>query len=666
MAKRKRYLKVYQKKKKRKTKKFFLVLKFLGFFFLFFLLGCLFLFVLYAKDLPRPEKFLEREIVQSTKIYDRTGEVLLYEIYGEEKREIVPLEKVPRYLQEAVIVAEDVNFYHHLGIDPKAIGRAILTDLRLRKPVQGGSTIPQQLIRSSFLTREKTLERKIKEIILTLELDRRYSKDQILEWYLNQVPFGPNLYGVEAVSQSYFGKSVSEVSLSEAVLLASLIRAPSYFTPYGEHLDELLARKDYILARMERLGHISTEEKERAQNEEIKFAEPPKILAPHFTIGYVMEYLEKEYSQDFLREKGLRVYTSLDWELQKLAEEIVRERAKINEGYRAFNASLIAISPKTGEILAMVGSKDWFADPYPEGCIPGSNVPGESCLFEPYLNVALRGRQPGSAFKPFVYATAFQRGYNDDYEVVDEETNFGIWGGKEYIPGNYDNRFRGPVTLRMGLAQSLNIPSIKVLYLAGTEDVLETLEENNFVGKEKIFLEGLKNSIKTSKGMGITTLNEPLSSYGPSIVLGGGEVKLLDMVSAYGTFATGGLRIEPIAILNIEDSKGNIIEENKKVPKRVLETEVAQLITDILSDNEARAPMFGPRSQLYFEGSKVASKTGTTDNYRDGWTIGYTPSIAVGVWVGNNNNSPMSRIPAVSLAGPIFHQFMEKVLVSSL
>jgi len=329
--------------KERKRNKIFLTLKWGGFSFLIFILGCLFLFLYYAKDLPRPEKFLEREVFQSTKIYDRTGESLLYEIYGEEKREIVSLEKIPQHLRDAVVVAEDANFYHHFGIDPKAIVRAILADLKLGRPAQGGSTIPQQLIRSSFLTLEKTLERKIKEIILTLELDRRYSKDQILEWYLNQVPFGPNLYGVETVSQSYFKKSVSEVSLAEAALLASLIRAPSYFVPYGEHLDELLARKNYVLGRMEKLGYVSKEEKEVAQKEEIKFVGfLPNISAPHFIL-YVKEYLEEKYGQDFLKEKGLKVYTSLDWELQKKAETIIEERAKVNEGYRAFNASLVAI-----------------------------------------------------------------------------------------------------------------------------------------------------------------------------------------------------------------------------------------------------------------------------------------------------------------------------------
>jgi len=310
----------------------------------------------------------------------------------------------------------------------------------------------------------------------------------------------------------------------------------------------------------------------------------------------------------------------------------------------------------------MVGSKDWFADPYPEDCIPGSNIPGKSCLFEPYPNVSLRGRQPGSAFKPFVYTTVFKKGYNDEDQVLDEMSNFGIWGGKEYIPQNYDEKFRGLVTLRDGLAQSLNVPSIKVLYLIGSEEKINFLKINDFSGKEEIFRTGLKESLETAREVGITTLDQPISFYGPSIVLGGGEVKLLEMVSAYGVFATEGLKVTPTAILKIEDSKGNIIEENKKTPKRVLEAEVAQLVTDILSDNEARTPMFGSRSSLYFEGHEVAAKTGTTDGYRDAWTIGYTPSVVVGAWVGNNDSSSMLKKPAVSLAGPIFHQFVEEVL----
>jgi len=658
MVERKYYRKIYQKNNKKRRG--LLTMKIIGLILFISLVAAVSVFIYYAKDLPRPEKFLERELTQSTKIYDKTGEVLLYEIYGEEKREVVSIEKVPKHLREAVIVAEDVNFYHHFGIDLKAIGRAILADLKLRQPVQGASTIPQQLIRSSFLTREKTLGRKIKEVILTLELDRRYSKDQILEWYLNQIPFGPNIYGVETASESYFGKPVSEIDLAQAALLAAAIKAPSYFYPYGEHLEELLDRKNYILNRMADLGYITNQEKEAAQKEVIKFADSSSnILAPHFVM-YVKELLEQKYGEDFLKEKGLKVYTTLDFELQKSAEEIIKTQSKTNEIYRAFNTSLVAIDPKTGEILAMVGSKDWYAtSSFPEGC---DQTPEVDCLFEPYPNVALRGRQPGSAFKPFVYATAFEKDYDDKMKVLDEPTNFGIWGGKEYIPQNYDGKFRGLVTLREGLAQSLNIPSIKVLYLIGSEEKIETLEINDFLGKEEILREGLKKSIETARDMGITTLNRPLSDYGPSIVLGGGEVKLLEMVSAYSVFANEGLKTEPTAILRIEDSQGNILEENNKMPRRVLDSKIAQLINDILADNEARTPIFGPRSPLYFEGKTVSVKTGTTDNFKDGWAIGYTPSITVGVWVGNNDQTPILKEPGVVVAGPIFHQFMEKAL----
>jgi len=637
MAERRYYQKIYQKDKKRSV--FLLFFKIIGLIIFLSVFGFLFLFIYYARDLPRPEKFLEKEFVQSSKIYDRTGEVLLFEIYGEEKREYVSLDRIPLYLRDAVIAAEDSHFYQHFGIDFKAIGRAILANLKLRKPVQGGSTIPQQLIRSSYLTREKTLERKVREVILALELDRRYSKEEILEWYLNQVPFGPNIYGAETASKSYFGKSVSEVSLSEAALLAATIQAPSYLYPFGENLNELLARKDYILDRMAILGYISQEEKIEAQTEEIKFVRgPSSILAPHFVL-YVKSFLEQKYGENFLKEKGVKVYTTLDWELQKSSQEIIEKQAKINEGYRAFNAALVVLSPKTGEILSMVGSKDWFAPPYPEGCAPGKN-----CLFEPYPNVVLRGRQPGSAFKPFVYAAAFQKGFDDQTIVIDEITNFGIYGGGPYIPRNYDGKFRGPITVRESLAQSINVTSIKILRdLAGLGDM-------NL---------GLEDSVKTAQSLGITTLKPP---YYPSIVLGGQEVKLLEMTSAYGVFANDGLKVDPSVILKIEDVKEDIIEKKKSATRRVLEEDIARLISDILADNEARTPIFGSRSPLYFEGFKVSAKTGTTDNFRDGWVVGYTPSIAVGVWVGNNDHSLMQKEPGVVVAGPIFHQVMQKAL----
>jgi 1A family penicillin-binding protein len=643
MAERKYYRETYQKTRKRSLCSPRRALRILPWGFLFSLLCLLFIFVYYAKDLPRPEKFAERQLAQSTKIYDRSGEVLLYEIYGEEKRTAVPLGVVPKYVQQAVIVAEDANFYHHFGIDLKAIARSILINLKIMRPIYGGSTIPQQLIRSTFFSSEKTIERKTREIILALELDRRYSKDQILEWYLNQVPFGQNAYGIEAASQVYFKKSVSEISLGEAAVLAAIIQAPSRLSPYGENKESLLARKDYVLDQMAAKGFSTPEEIERVKKEEINFVEKRiEIKAPYFTV-WVKSQLESKYGEDFLRGKGLKVYTSLDWEIQEIAEEAVREGVERNKAYSAHNAALVAIEPKTGEIISMtVGTGDYYASPYPEECTPGVN-----CLFDPKFNVATSGlRQPGSAFKPFVYVTAFKKGYDDETTVIDEETNFGVWGDEEYTPQNYDEKFRGEVTLREALAQSINVPSVKVLL--------------NFADSPESFKFGNEpDSIKTAKDLGITTLKPP---YGPSIVLGGWEVKLLEMVSAYGVFATDGLRIEPTSILKIEDSDGNIIEENKKNPKRVLDKNPVRLINDILSDNEARAPLFGQYSALYFEGYQVAAKTGTTQNYRDAWTIGYTPSLVAGVWAGNNDNSPMAKKPGVMLSAPIFHNFMEKVL----
>ena len=662
MPLRKFYRKNYKDNKN--VRRTFTFAKTIAVLFLFCAFSFLFLFIYYAKDLPRPERFTEKQFTQSTKIYDRSGDVLLFEIYGEEKRTLVPLDKIPDTLKAAVIVTEDVNFYHHFGVDFKGIIRSILINLKLKEAIYGGSTIPQQLIRSTFFSTEKTLERKFREIVLALELDRRYSKDQILEWYLNQIPFGQNSYGVETASQTYFNKSVESLSLPEAAVLTALIQAPSRLSPYGVHKDELLERKDYVLERMTAYNFLAEEELEKAKLEEINFIENPvRILAPYFTL-WVKQQIEDKYGEEFLMRQGLKVYTSLDWDKQQSAEKILKEGVKRNEIYNAYNGGLVAIDPQTGEVLAMtVGTGDYYAPSYPEGC-----AAGKDCLFDPRFNVVVGtkespGRQPGSAFKPFIYATAFKKGYDGQSVVTDEETNFGFWGDKEYVPQNYDGKFRGPVTLRQALAQSLNVPSIKVLYLIGSENKIGTLTTNNFIGQENIIAEGLKESIDTAKDMGITTLDKPLSSYGPAIVLGGGEVKLLDMTSAFGVFATGGLRVEPVSILKIEDYQGDVLEENKKGAKRVLPGEVAGLITDILSDNDARTPMFGPRSHLYFENYKVAAKTGTTDNFRDCWTIGYTPSLAVGVWIGNNNNEEMIRKqPAATVAGPIFHEFLEKFL----
>lgn len=638
MPKRKFKRRIYQKNGRikkfglHKCKRFFPLLEFAFFSSIICFLIFAILFFHFGKDLPRPEKFTERQMTLPTKIYDRSGEVLLYTIFGEEKRELVSLDQIPDRLEQAIISTEDANFYNHFGIDPKGLARAIWSNIKYRRSIEkahGASTIPQQLIRSTFLTPEKTIKRKVREWILTLELDRRYQKDQILEWYLNQVPFGSNAYGVEAASQSFFGKNVEEISLAEAAILAGVIRSPGYLSPYGENTDALFQRQNYVLDRMVQEGYITNEEAEEAKSETITFTKvSSSAKAPHFVV-WIKQQLIKKYGEQYLSEKGLKVYTTLDIKLQEMAEKAVAKQVEKNKILGAYNAAFVALDPKTGEILALIGSADYFAEPSPENC-----TPGKDCRLDPEFNVALLGlRQPGSAFKPLVYATAFQKGYDDKYIVVDEETNFGIWGGKPYIPRNYDGLFRGEVTLRQALAQSLNVPSVKVL----------------------VNLAGIEDSIKTAQDFGITTLKEP-SFYGPSLVLGGGEVKLVEMVSAFGVFSNDGLRNKYISIRKIEDSQGNIIEQNKPNPKRVINSKTANLITDILSDNEARTPMFGANSVLNIKG--VSVKTGTTQFFNDAWAIGYNSEIAAGVWVGNNDNTPTYKQPGVMIAAPIWRTFM--------
>ena len=636
MSKSHHYKKIYQKKGNKRTLHF---LQAVLFGLLLLPVVAFATFVYYAKDLPRPEKLTEVTLAQPTRIYDRTGNVLLYEVYGEERRRVVPLQDIPTSLQQAVIATEDAGFYQHMGISLKGAARSLLINLGLRKSglrLPGGSTITQQLARNSLLTREKTISRKIREFILTLELERRYSKNELLGFYLNQIPFGSNAYGVGAASDLYFQKQPRELSLAQSAALASLIQAPTYYSPYGPNKDALLARKDYVLNRMVQEGLITHGEAEQAKQEQLTFQDvSTTIRAPHFVL-YVLDGLVKKYGEEFIREQGLRVVTSLDWELQQSAEQAIQEGAQRNQSARAHNASLVALNPQTGEILVMVGSKDWSADPYPEGC-----EPGKDCLFDPKVNVAtyLQGRQPGSAFKPFVYAVAFQKGATPETTVVDEETNFGVWGGKEYIPKNYDGKFRGEVTLREALAQSLNVPSIKVL----------------------LQFAGIADSLAFAKELGIGTLKDP-SSYGPALVLGGGEVRLLDMTSAYGVFAADGKKSPPVSILKVADAEGNVLQANQNTPIRVVSPEITKEITGILSDNEARAPMFGPSSPLFIPGYQVAVKTGTTQEYKDAWTIGYTERVVVGVWAGNNDGTPSIKDPAVTLTAPIWNQFMRQAL----
>ncbi len=615
-----------------------------------FLIACIFvigLFFYYTYDLPRPEKFTENPFIQSTKIYDRTGKVLLYDIYGEEKREIVPFDKISDNLKHSVLASEDARFYQHGGIDLEAIVRSVLVDLKFQAASQGASTITQQLIRSVYLTNQKTLARKVREIVLSIELEQKYSKDQIFDWYLNEIPFGQNAYGAEAAAQTYFNKPASDLSLAEAATLTALIPAPSYYSPYGSHKDLLLQRKDYILGRMKELGYINDSQLQEAKKETITFSENiTPIKAPHFVM-YVQQYLENKYGDDFLKTQGLKVYTTIDWDLQSYAEQVVKDADKTNMKFDANNAAIVVIDPNTGEILSLVGSKDYFGKSYPDGC---DQKASGSCLFDPQYDVATMGqRQPGSSFKPFVYATAFKKGYTPSTILWDVKTEFNThctsdgnqdkdqYGLNCYHPQDYDGNYRGPVNLRSALDESLNIPAVELLYLAGLND-----------------------SIQTAHDMGITTLNDP-NSYGLSLVLGGGEVNLLDMTSAYGVFATEGEKIPPVSILKIEDSNGNIIEENNKQPTKVLDTQVAREISDVLSDNNARAPIFGVNNPLHFDNYQVAAKTGTTQYFNDGWTMGYTPFASVGVWVGNNDDSSTTN-EGIGLAAPIWHKVMQKIL----
>ncbi len=597
----------------------------------FFLAGtilALSLFLYHTHDFPRPDRFTRNSPAQPTRIYDRRGEVLLYNIFGEENRLIVPLDQISIYAQKAVIALEDNRFYQHRGVDIRGVARAILVGLRLRRPTEGASTISQQLIRSHFLTGERTVRRKIREIVLTLELERQYSKEEILEWYLNQVPFGSNFYGIESASQGFFHKPASQLTLSEAATLAALIQAPSALSPYGQNQARLIGRQKYALERMHRLEMISAEELAQGLKEEVNFADIIHSLkAPHFTLEVIRE-LESVYGRNRLERDGLKVYTTLDWELQQMAERIIREKVESYSVLRIYNGSLVAIDPQSGAVLALVGSKDYFAPSYPDGCT-------ENCLFQPKFNVAVSGeRHPGSALKPFMYAVAFQKGYTPDHVEDDRPTNFGLWGGSYYIPRNYDGRFRGPVTLRSALAQSLNIPSVKVfMYRAGMEDSLKLLADA-----------GISSQLPTV----------------PSLVLGGSGVKLLDLTAAYGAFATEGLKVVPYFITRIEDAQGQVIFENKNTPSlRILSRSVAQDINHILSDNEARAPMFGRSSNLYLpEHPEVAVKTGTNQDYKDFLAIGYNQNIVAGVWLGNSNQQPMAQRPAVGTASAIWKEFM--------
>ncbi|MBI5619982.1 PBP1A family penicillin-binding protein [Candidatus Gottesmanbacteria bacterium] len=590
-----------------------------------------FLFAWYAKDLPRPDKVRRSEGL-STVILDRNDENL-YDIFEGQNRIPVQWEDIPQYLKDATVAVEDKEFYKHQGLSTVGILRAVVNIFIFRN-FQGGSTLTQQLVKNVLLTQERTLPRKIKEAILAIQIERKYKKDEILQMYLNEAPYGGTAVGVESASEYYFGKPAKELGLAESAILAGLPQAPSRYSPFGPDPKAYVWRSQQVLRRMREDGYISPlqETEARKQLESVKFKEDKSGLrAPHF-VAYVKEQLIEKFGSKLVEGGGLRVTTTLDWKLQEKAQNIVAEEVKKAKTLKVSNGAAVAIDPKTGEILMMVGSKDYSAS--------------DSGGFK--FNVVTQGlRQPGSAIKPITYAAAFRKGYTAATMLLDVDTKYpsGDPAKPEYNPKNYDSKFRGPIQLRYALGNSINTIAVKVSALVGIRDIL-----------------------RTASDMGISSLeptDENIKRIGLSLTLGGGEVRLLDLASAFGVFATGGLRQDPISILKVEDAKGKTLYEYKPSnPRRVLGADVAYLISHILSDNDGRKDVFGPNSYLVISGKTVAVKTGTTDDKRDNWTVGYTPSVAVGTWVGNNDNSPMNPQLASGVTGaaPIWNRIIREAL----
>ena len=583
------------------------------------------LFMWYSRGLPDPGK-VQRQSGYSTEILDRTGETVLYDVISDQDRRFTPISDVPQYLKDATVSVEDKDFYKHKGFDPLGYLR-IVKNVIFNHRLIGGSTITQQLVKTVLLTNERKVSRKIREFVLALRIEKTYSKDEILQMYLNEVPYGGGTAGVAAAAEQYFGKEVKDLNLTECVILAGLPQSPSRYSPYiGEPLAYVPRAKE-VSRRMREDGKITKEQEEQVNSELDKVVfkgSGAKMKAAHFVM-YVKQILEDKYGSDVLDVGGLKVTTTLDWKLQEKAENIVKEEIdKVSTSLNIGNGASIVLDTNTGEILSMIGSKDYF----------DKTIDGE-------VNVTTRNRQPGSSIKPLVYATAFMKGYSPASVLADVETEF---PGKDektpYIPKNYDGKEHGLLHLREALASSINIPAVKLLALVGVDDVLS---------------QGYK--------MGFTTLEptkETLSRVGLSMALGGAEVKLIDMVSAYSAFANGGYKVEPVAILKIEDGSGRVIFENRQVKQeKVIDEKVGFLINSVLSDNNARLLTFGQNSYLNMGNRAIAVKTGTTNDLRDNWTIGWSKDTIIGVWVGNNDNEKMKNVASgVSGAAPIWRREM--------
>ncbi len=610
----------------------------IAFFFIFTFATSFYFYLKIIKDLPGPDKLIEHQSAASTKIYDRHGQ-LLYTIFdGARKRTLVKLSDIPDYVVKATIAIEDKDFYKHTGFSVSGIIRAIIRNLASSE-IQGGSTITQQLIKNALLTPEKTIKRKLKEIILSIETEMVFSKDEILQMYLNEVAYGGTAYGIEEAAQTYFAKSIKDVNLAEAALLAGLPAAPTKYSPFGPNPQLVISRQHQVLNQMVEENYITQEGADEAKKEKIILApQQTNIEAPHFVM-YVKDLLVEKYGSRVVEQGGLQVTTSLDLNIQQVVQEKITQEVNKLASLRVGNGAALVTNPQTGEILAMVGSKDYF------------NLKQDG-----NVNVTTRPRQPGSAIKIVTYALALSNNFTPATVIPDSPITYYTPGSEAYSPINYDNRFHGNVSLRIALASSYNVPAVKVLASLGVEKMTD-------LGRK----------------MGITTWPEE-QYYGLSTTLGSAEVKMTDMAVAYGTIANLGLKVDLHPILEVKNSQGKILDKlpvhrspalsvgrlgagGEIAKERVLSPAVAYLLTDILKDNQARTPAFGPNSLLKITDHEVAVKTGTTNDKRDNWTIGYTQDYLVAVWVGNNDNTPMSAVASgITGASPIWHNIMTELL----
>ncbi|KKU51109.1 MAG: hypothetical protein UX73_C0007G0001 [candidate division WWE3 bacterium GW2011_GWC1_47_10] len=609
-------------------------------FVLFSLVGGVILVVIvvaaFSIDLPNPNTLLTRETELSTRILANDG-TPIYEVFGEKNRSLVKLDEVSPYVIYATLSTEDSEFYQHTGYSFRGMLRAMKNTVT-GSGLQGGSTITQQVVKNALLSQERTLSRKIKEAILSLQLENKYTKDEIMQMYLNETPYGGQNYGVLTASKAYFDKHPKDLTVAEAAFLAGLPQRPSVYSPYGTHPELSKERQVEVLRRMTEDGYITKQQAEEAKNKELTYRTKQNEVgfkAPHFVL-YVKQKLIEQFGDKLVEQGGLKVTTTLDYKLHEESQKVVKDEVSKLKNYKVGNAAAVVLDPKNGQILAMVGSKDYFADSEPENCSEG-----ESCVFEANVNATLSLRQPGSATKPITYSAALQKGYTASTVLVDVKTEFPGGDQPAYIPVNYDGQFRGPVQVRYALGNSYNIPAVKTLALTGVKNVMEL---------------GYRMGLSTWE-----PTTENINNAGLSLTLGGREVRLLDLTSAFGVLANSGVKQDPVSILKVSDAKDKTLYEYRQSDgTRIFEEGIAFIISNILSDNGARSAAFGTNSVLNISGKTVSVKTGTTDEKKDNWTIGYTPSVVVGVWVGNNNNAVKNPAIASGITGasPIWQKIM--------